>query len=319
MPEHMTLPAYFQLIPEYRDYIWGGSRLRPGYVPTAEAWIVYENNPIVGGPLDGKTLAQAVAQFGPRLLGGNPFGKPAPGFPLLIKLLDCADWLSLQVHPNDEIAARLEGPGYMGKTEAWHVLEAAEGARLIAGVRAGINPDALQQSVMSGTISNLAQYHAVQAGDTLFMPAGTLHALGPGLLIYEVQQASDLTYRVYDWGRPQTEKRRLHIEKSLLALQAEAAVNILPDPQPQDGKCQTLVRCPYFTLDLLHAKSQSFDMDTQGNTFHAMTVIKGAIRLSAGGETVHLEQYQTVLVPAATNRYQLRPIEESKILVASTP
>ncbi len=123
----------FRLTPEYRDYVWGGDKLRPGIVPTAEAWAVYENDLIETGPWAGSTLGQVAAEHGESLLGERVLRQTGRRFPLLIKLLDCAQWLSLQVHPNDEQAVKLEGPGFFGKTEAWHVLDAQPGAELIAG------------------------------------------------------------------------------------------------------------------------------------------------------------------------------------------
>ena len=130
---------------------------------------------------------------------------------------------------------RLEGPGYFGKTEAWHVLDAAPGAQLIAGMRPGTTAAALAAAIRDGTILDCVQYQAVRAGDTVFMPARTIHALGPGLLIYEVQQTSDLTYRVFDWNRPATPGRALHIEKSLAVADPSAAAPARPAPRSRPG------------------------------------------------------------------------------------
>src|SRR5512139_3608305 len=150
-----------QLVPEYRDYMWGGQRLRPGTL-TAEAWIVYESDRIVNGPLQGQTLAEAARQLGADLLGQKAVNRTGTRFPLLIKILDCNDWLSVQVHPNDEQARQLEGPDQFGKTEAWHVLEAAEGAQLIAGVKDGTTAGALAAAIRNGTIIDRVQYHSVR-------------------------------------------------------------------------------------------------------------------------------------------------------------
>jgi mannose-6-phosphate isomerase len=209
----MTLNSFLKLTPSYRDYVWGGDRLRPGHYPTAEAWIVWEDDVIESGPLAGKTLGEAAKEYGTGLLGTKINSHAGTRFPVLIKLLDCAQWLSLQVHPNNELAAELEGPGQSGKTEAWHILAAEPEAKLIAGLQPNTPPEELAESIRKGTVIDHVQYVNVKPGDTVFVPAGTLHALGPGLLVYEVQQTSDWTYRVYDWGRPATEKRPLHIEK----------------------------------------------------------------------------------------------------------
>lgn len=300
-----------RLIPEYRDYVWGGERLRPGIVPTAEAWVVYENNRIAGGPQAGRTLGELAAQEGAALLGERPLRQTGRRFPLLIKLLDCAQWLSLQVHPNDEQAARLEGPGLFGKTEAWHVLEAAAGARLIAGMKPEVNAAQLAEAIRGGTITELTQYLEVHAGDSVFMPPGTIHALGPGLLIYEVQQTSDLTYRVYDWGRPQTEKRKLHIEKSLAVANPQASAPAIPLPPLGDGERYRAVQCPYFTLEVLAAQTRPIPLDTAGQTFHAITVIQGRARLSACGGGWELGRFETAVIPAACGTYQIEAADSS--------
>ena len=303
----MTLNSFLQLEPEYRDYVWGGGRLRPGIDPTAEAWVVWEEDRVRSGDLAGRTLGEISAQFGESLLGQRTVARTGIRFPILIKLLDCAQWLSLQVHPNDKQAIELEGSGQFGKTEAWHILEANPDARLIAGVKANTSPDLLAEAIRNGSVIEHVQYAEVSAGDTIFMPAGTLHALGPGLLLYEIQQSSDLTYRVYDWGRPETEKRRLHIEKSIQVTRADFSAQV--KPAPAGGSQQTLVQCDYFSLELLSTVSNSIELDTRAETFHAITMIEGRGLLQSGDERVELEKFQTVVVPADLGRYQFQPVD----------
>jgi mannose-6-phosphate isomerase len=272
----MSLNSFLKLTPAYRDYVWGGERLRPGHFPTAEAWVVWEDDVIESGPLAGKTLSEVASQFGEALLGAKAMSRTGTRFPLLIKLLDCAQWLSLQVHPNDEQAFELEGPNQFGKTEAWHILDSEPDAKLVAGLKPNTSPEALAESIRNGTIAEHLQYANVKQGDTIFMPAGTLHALGPGLLVYEVQQTSDWTYRVYDWGRPATEKRPLHIEKSIHVTRADFTAPVIPPTNTGDGTQHTLVQCDYFTLELLSAENKVIELDTKGETFHAITVFEGS-------------------------------------------
>jgi mannose-6-phosphate isomerase len=312
----MTLNSFLKLTPEFRDYVWGGDRLRPGMNPTAEAWVVWENDRIEAGGWAGKTLGEAAAELGADLLGARAVARTGARFPLLIKLLDCAQWLSLQVHPNNQQAIEMEGPDQLGKTEAWHVLEAQPDAQLIAGVKPDVGLAELADAIRDGTIAEYTQYASVSSGDTIFMPAGTLHALGPGLLIYEVQQSSDLTYRVYDWGRPQTEARPLHIEKSI-QVSTNWMAPIVATPFCTDGSRTLLVKCEYFTLDLLTATSHVIELDTRGETFHAVTLIEGKARLRAGDESVELEKFQTVLVPASLGKYQFQPLTNCRALKAS--
>jgi mannose-6-phosphate isomerase len=313
-----TIPCILQLIPEYRDYVWGGQRLRPGQL-TAEAWVIYEQDRIASGPWAGRTLAEVCTEQGAALLGEKAVQCTGRRFPLLIKLLDCAQWLSLQVHPNDEQAIRLEGPGQSGKTEAWHILDAAAGAQIIAGLKTGTTALTLEQAVHGGSILDIAQFLTVCAGDTVFMPAGTLHALGPGLLVYEVQQTSDLTYRLFDWNRPQTGGRVLHIDKSLAVADPAIVGQATACPLLQDGDGQTLCRSDYFLLEILNATTRAVESDTQGETFHALTVTSGSARLVAGDEAVTLSLFESAIVPASAGPYHLEPLGGFRALRASLP
>ncbi len=308
--------SLLRLVPEYRDYMWGGNRLRPGQL-TAEAWVIYESDRVApGGPFAGRTLAELAAEYGQALLGRRPFRQTGERFPLLVKLLDCAQWLSVQVHPNDEQALRLEGPGQFGKTEAWHVLEAEEGATLIAGLKPDASAEMLAEAIRSGTVVELLQASPVRQGDTIFIRPGTLHALGPGLLIYEIQQTSDITYRVFDWNRSLTAGRTLHIDKSLAVADPSASATPSPLPVLADGARVVVAQCLYFTLELLAAEKVPFELDTQAESFHALTVIEGQARVAAGGEELTLERYESLIVPASCGAYRIHPLGALRLLKA---
>lgn len=313
----MTLPGVIQFLPEYRDYVWGGNRLRSAEVPTAEAWLIWESNRVISGPLAGATLAEVFARYQFDLVGRLGMAQERGRFPLLIKLLDCAQWLSLQVHPNDAQALALEGPGQLGKTEAWHILDATPGAKLIAGLRPGTQAETLEAAIRKGGLVELVRYHEVHTGDTVYMPAGLIHSLGPSLFAYEVQQASDLTYRIYDWDRPLTKGRTLHIDKSVAVANPAAQPLVAPAPHPGDGQAAILIQSPYFRLELIAAQAQPITLTPAGETFHALTVIEGNARLRSGGDEVDLEQYQTALVPACVPHYTIEPLGGFRMLKAS--
>ena len=317
MAQNSKLNSFLKLVPAYRDYVWGGDRLRPGHHPTAEAWVVWEEDQIESGPLAGKTLGRVADEFGESLLGTKTLRHTGTRFPLLIKLLDCAQWLSLQVHPNDEQAVDLEGPNQFGKTEAWHILEAKPDATLIAGLKPGTSPETLARAIRDGSIIDHANHVEVQSGDTVFMPAGTLHALGPGLLIYEVQQTSNWTYRVYDWDRPQTDARPLHVEKSIQVTQTDRETPVIPMPACDDGAVRRLIQSEYFTLEVLCAETKAIHLDTQGESFHAITLIEGRAILRSGDENLELDKFQTAVIPAATGTYQLEPLAGCRALKSS--
>ena len=275
----------FQLKPQYRDYIWGGDRLRPGHSPTAEAWVVYEGDEIAKGPLAGQTLAAVTHHYGAEILGERVLAKTGERFPLLIKLLDCAEWLSLQVHPNDEQAVRLEGAGHFGKTEAWHILEAEPGAELLGGVKPGSSPQAIQEAIRVGKpLLDHMQHLQVQAGNSMFIPAGMIHALGPGILLYEIQQTSDITYRVYDWDRPASAGRNLHIAQSLEVADPGLTGKLVHAQPLADGEKRALITGEYFNLELYAGENNSLLQDTHQESFHTLTVIAGraAIRGMVG-------------------------------------
>jgi mannose-6-phosphate isomerase len=298
----MLLP--FKLTPTYQDYVWGGRRLRPEAEITAEAWVVFEEDKVADGSYVGKTLAEVADLEGEALLGSKVVALTGKRFPILIKLLDCAIWLSLQVHPNDDQAQKLEGPGYFGKTEAWYVVDAQEGAQLISGFRSGVTREDIQNLVGKKDILDIVERRYVKSGDTIFITPGTIHALGSGLLIYEVQQSSDLTYRVYDWDRPMTGKRKIHIDESIVVLDPDAGGNVIStDPNlPALGK-RELVSCKYFTLGLIIGRSGSIPVDIQGESFSALTALNDSITVHGGDWSFELSSLETLLIPAICGEY----------------
>ena len=306
-----------RLTPEYRDYVWGGERLRPGHAPTAEAWVVYEHDRIAAGALKDRTLGGVAVEYGEALLGRRALARTGQRFPLLIKLLDCSAWLSLQVHPNDEQAVRLEGAGQFGKTEAWHVIDAAPGAELLCGLQPDTTHEELAQAIRDGNLLDRMQRLKVQTGDSIFIRPGTIHALGPGLLIYEVQQTSDITYRAFDWNRPASEGRALHIEQSLAVADPQATSSIIPLPSLANGQAQRLIACDYFALDVLASQTNPIALDTRGESFHAITILEGKAQIASGDWNVTLNRFETALVPADCGAYQLQPLTAFRALKSS--
>jgi mannose-6-phosphate isomerase len=312
--------SILQVSAEYHHRVWGGQHLRVSEtdVPYGEAWIIHENNRVAGGPFAGKTLNQVTLEMGPDLLGSNAVRRTGSRFPLLIKILDCADWLSVQVHPNDTQAVQLEGPGHAGKTEAWHILEAEAGATLIAGVKPGTSPERLAAAIRDGSVLEVALKTSAGAGDSVMMYAGTMHALGPGFLLYEVQQTSDITYRVYDWDRPASAGRALHIEQSVAVTRHDVSAEV-HHLEPLHNASAELVECPYFLLEALVAGETSLFADTQGLSFHAITVTEGEAEIVAGDARIKLRRFESVIVPASLGKYEFRPVTACKALRSSVP
>lgn len=305
----------FVLEPQFRERVWGGQRLRASNPPVGEAWIAHGASRVLGGRQHGQTLDELVVVYGNELLGSAAGGHDGRRFPVLAKLLDCADWLSVQVHPNDEQARRMAGPDQLGKTEAWYFIETDPGAKILLGVKPGTGKDDLARAIRAGRADDVASQIEVRGGEAVLIPAGTLHALGPGLFLYELQEASDITYRAYDWGRPQSADRRLHIEESVeVALPVGPLDRTFPSVSAQTGTAKA-TGCEYFEVDLVRVASESLRADTEGRTFHILTVVQGAVEVTCGRETARLQRFETALVAGAVGAYSIASLEAAATLL----
>lgn len=310
----------FLLEPQYRERVWGGQRLKAAEPPVGEAWIAFDESRVQNGESAGQTVGGLAAEHGAQLLGRHVEAGYGTRFPLLVKLLDCADWLSVQVHPNDEQAARLVGPGEFGKTEAWHFIEAEPGATIYAGIKQGTSEEELAAAIRDGRVLEVAERLEVRAGETVYIPAGTLHALGPGLLLYEVQQSSDTTFRVYDWDRPASAGRKLHVEESVAVADPRKSAVVHPAPELRGTAAAAALVCSYFELDVVRLGLEALGGDTQGERFHLLTVTEGNVELSCDGEAVRLAKYETALVAGGAGAYRVRAdADGARLLRAAVP
>jgi mannose-6-phosphate isomerase len=311
----MGKPELYPLIlsPTVKNYIWGGKKLLKladpadsrAVEPVAEIWAIFGENKIKNGAYFGYTLNQ-LTQKEPVALLGHSFGQSAiQDFPILIKVLDCHQWLSIQVHPDDALALELEGAGQKGKTEAWFFLEANPQAMIYAGTKPEIDSSTLSDAIQNNKIMDVIQPHEIKTQDFIFIQAGTIHALGPGLTVYELQQSSDLTYRVYDWERPAQAGRPLHIEKSCLSAKTIQATPKHLQPKAKSNSYLVLAQCPYFTLDLINNSSGAVNIQTQLENCHALTVASGELNVLVKGSSFTLRTYESLLIPACVGEYQL--------------
>jgi mannose-6-phosphate isomerase len=313
----MNMLNPFRLAPSYKDYVWGGKKLRPQEEITAEAWVVYEEDLVLDGPYQGKTLAKVAELEGIALLGSKVVTQTGRRFPLLIKLLDCANWLSLQVHPNNLQAKKLAGPNQFGKTEAWFVIDAEKDAQLISGFKPNVTCADIQKAVGTKEILNTVERREVKSGDTIFIAPGTIHALGPGLLIYEVQQNSDLTYRVYDWDRPMDGGRKLHIEESIEVLNPDEKGEIKPlDEKESSTPIKTLTACDFFSLAMIYGKKSSVKINTMGESFAAITALSKNITVKGSNWSFQLGPLETLFIPAECPPFEVEFDEEARALLS---
>jgi len=293
--------------PLFRRYIWGGRRL--GTILNkpigpdedyAESWEIVDHGQdqsvVACGELRGTRLGDLVANHGSALFGRHD---PQRSFPLLFKFLDAARALSVQVHPDDAQAARLDPPD-LGKTEAWVVIHADPGSLIYAGLRAGVDRKAFQAAVDAGRTESCLHHFPVQTGDCIFIPAGTVHALGAGLVIAEIQQASDTTFRLFDWNRvgPDGRPRPLHIQAGLDAIDFSRGPVQPQIPQTTKSRLvERLVACSKFVLDRRQVREQVVMGGDE--RFHLLAVLAGRVELSGDPSGEPLACGQTALLPAS--------------------
>ena len=307
------------LKPTIKNYVWGGKSFKhfveypqESDSPIAEIWIVYDQNTVKNGQLAGLTLRELTQQYGNTLLGTRYTSSNPKTFPLLIKLLDCNQWLSIQVHPNNFQAAKMEGVGLNGKTEGWYVIDAKPEAQLIAGVKPGVNKEQLSEKIRDGGVVDALVKHDIHKGDFIYIPAGTIHALGPGSLVYEIQQNSDITYRVYDWDRPASDGRPLHIEKSIQVSDPSLKSAL---KKINSSEAQNIFSNDYFSLNFFQLHGQEIALDPANETFHSITIIEGTAQFESKYDAFEMDQFESVLLPASYSRYTLSG--NFKLLVGS--
>lgn len=306
---------------QYFERIWGGDRLSTVYakpIPLGkrigEAWLISDHPSAVSvvaeGPRKGQTIHELIVEDPYAVLGASPKLTPSGRFPLLLKLLDSCDVLSVQVHPDDATAAEL-GEDDAGKTEMWYILSAEPGSELICGLAPGVNPDEFRAAAVSGKIESLLERLSVASGDAILVEAGTVHALGKGILLAEIQQNSDLTYRIYDWGRTGDDgkPRALHIEKAVRAVKfgtprPTVATPITMETKEGNAVRQRLAKCKYFTADRLILGEKRAPFDTQGNC-HILLCAEGRVAVESDSSSAVLNPGQAVLCPAVLGHFHL--------------
>lgn len=327
----MSPIALYPLItkPRLAHPLWGGTFLadwldlpQPRPERLGEVWLVYDANPIIEGPLAGRTLAQVTRDYGAALVGERTMAHYGADFPLLAKFIDAADRLSIQVHPDDAYAHEREAAtGFHGKTEAWHMLYAAPGADVVYGLARPGSRDELVAAIAAGALEPLLRRLPVTTGDTVFVPAGTLHAINAGIVLFEIQQKSDLTYRVYDYGRVDAatgKPRELHIEKALDVTDYAPAPRGVVPPLPLEAGRDLLVACRSFALERL-ALSGVVERIVDPATFEILTVIDGATTLQWGAGERALRCGEAVVIPACLGSYALAPAGEARVLRVYVP
>ena len=313
--------------PRFDERIWGGHNLAERLGKPAprdrligESWEIYEGNTVVNGSHAGRTIGELRREMGRELMGHV---SPEELFPLLTKLIDAQDVLSVQVHPDDRFAREHEHQPY-GKTECWYIIDAAPDAALIYGFSRDTNPDEYQELVAEGRLDRVLRPLRVQAGDVVYLPARTVHAIGAGILLYELQQTSDITYRIYDWNRVDAggKPRELHLEQALQVLDFHRSTRDKVHPLHRPGSQRTmLIAGRYFSLELAEAGAE-VELSTYQSPA-ALCALDRPLVVRAGGEAVDLAPYSSLLIPAAVESYTVQPASAGegpgRALVAYVP
>lgn len=298
----------FLLEPAIKDYIWGGTRLRDEYGKESDLERLAESWELSCHP-DGESMIASGEYKGMKLSGfvrehpetvGKSF-RSGDTFPVLVKLIDARNDLSVQVHPDDEYALRTEGQ--LGKTEMWYVVDCDEGAELVYGFREKITPDTFRRAVEENTLMDIVERVPVHKGDVFFIEPGTLHAIGKGILIAEIQQSSNVTYRVYDYGRVGADgsPRELHVEKAMDVTKLCPAGYSYgqPEKENQPGRWHTfLAECKYFRADKYDIY-RTMRLD-RADSFRHLLVTEGECEVTDGTESLSLKKGSGAFVPAGT-------------------
>ncbi len=313
----MLYPLLFK--PVYKDYIWGGTRIGEKFsrtgtpCPCAESWEISAHpdgmSVVENGELAGRTLLSLCEEFGSELLGTHCAGSK---FPLLFKIIDAKQKLSLQVHPSDESAGRCGGEA---KTEMWYILDAPEGARICAGLKRGVGPRIFRDAIKSKTLEEQISYVDVVRDKAVFIPGGLVHAICDGCLIFEVQQNSNTTYRVFDWNRvgPDGRGRQLHIEEALNVIDWHmpdiGMIDAVPmTPSNQCNRRDRVLRCDYFSMERYMLTDRE-DFAGDGTSFCAMFVPASPVKLTTAAGDFTIPAGRSCLIPACMGDFSASPAE----------
>jgi len=302
------------MVPIFDERPWGVRDLRPIYTrivkePIGESWLTWSDNRVANGPLSGQTLGEIAKRYKRDLVGQSAVYEDR--FPLLVKFLFPAEKLSVQVHPDDVMARRVGQP--CGKTECWYVQDAKPGAQVALGLKPGVGLKQVEQAIHGKTAEQLLNWVEVQAGDMLYVAAGTVHTIGGGMVLVETQQTSDITYRLYDYGRG----RELHVDEGMAAVKLNTHAGKVVRGSGDDP--EVLVRSPFFQVEKMRLKD-ALDAEVTPKSPHVVVATDGAgILQSPGIEPISLARGEAVVVPASVQCYSVRPQWDLEIMRMSLP
>ncbi|MEM6687229.1 MAG: type I phosphomannose isomerase catalytic subunit [Bacteroidota bacterium] len=310
--------------PIYKERIWGGDKLRTQLNKNVsgeaigESWemsdVKGEPSIVADGKLKGKTLQELSATYKEALLGKKAYATFGTKFPLLIKYIDAKSDLSIQVHPNDELAAARHNS--FGKTEMWYVMQADPGAKLMVGFNQEVTKEQYQKHLENNTLTEILNFEEVQKGDVYFLPTGRIHAIGGGIVLAEIQQTSDITYRIYDWNRVDAEgnSRELHTELAIDAIDYTLHDNYKTTYQEKQDEVTNLVDCPYFTTNLIPFTGEMDIHHDDKDSFVIYMCVKGNVTVETDTYKDVLKFGETLLIPASLKNIKISTDKASELL-----
>ncbi|WP_299257216.1 type I phosphomannose isomerase catalytic subunit [uncultured Aquimarina sp.] len=301
--------------PILKEKIWGGSKLNTLLGKEAkgssigESWEISdvkgEQSVVINGAYKGETLKDLLTSHREKLVGEKNFKRFGTKFPLLIKFIDAKEDLSVQLHPDDEIAKRKHNS--LGKTEMWYITQADKNANIIIGFNQKVSPELYQKHVTNKTIKNILHYEPVSSGDTFFVYSGLIHAIGKGVLLAEIQQTSDITYRVYDWDRKDANGgyRELHQEDALEAIDFNDSTDYKVSYEPRKNEVTDLVNCPHFVTNLIEVDTEILLSHEVFDSFVIYMCVEGEAEIINGEQRIDINFGETILVPASIHEVKV--------------
>jgi mannose-6-phosphate isomerase len=311
--------------PLFKEKIWGGAKIRDmlgldfsPHTNCGEAWVLSgvpgSQTPVVNGFLQGNELNELVEVYMDDLVGEKVFDKYGNEFPILIKFIDANDYLSIQVHPDDKIASEQKIGN--GKSEMWYILDAEPGAKLFSGFSKEMTKEIFLDHLERKSLEDILNMERVSAGDAFYIPAGRVHALGPGILLAEIQQTSDVTYRIYDWERvdDQGKQRELHTDLALKAIDFRHYASYRSDFKNRVNRATNVVDCPYFTTNMLNFNKRFTKDYTMVDSFVLLVCVGGSAEINYEQQNVSLTRGETMLIPAEMETILILPTPCCEIL-----
>ncbi len=325
----MKINQLLKFTPILKEKVWGGEKLKSllkkdsQNTNIGESWEISDVDDAISivsnGKLKGKNLEEIIKIFKESLVGDKVYKQFGDKFPLLIKFIDAKEALSIQLHPNDELAKKRHNS--FGKTEMWYVMQADEFANLIVGFQKNVSKKEYLYHLKNKSLLSILNVDEVQKGDVYYIPTGTVHAIGAGVLLAEIQQTSDITYRIYDWDRKGIDGkyRELHTQKALDTIDYTVKKSYKTSYKKEENTATKTVSCPYFTTNILPVKGKIKVNHKNKDSFVIYMCVAGNVAISYQQQTEKLQMGETILVPACIKEIEIASSEKSELLEVYIP